>query len=124
LSNLTRTARKILGGIQETLGKIISAGEDREQLANLFQVGVTRLDEGGHWRSSMNIKTEVALIRIGNLRSRYFSVDAPNTPGILNKILSVLDKHSIDMTALDSQVIYDEDNANARFDIGVECHNK
>ena len=33
--------RKILGGIQSTLGKIISAGEDREELTNLFQASVT-----------------------------------------------------------------------------------
>lgn len=119
----TRFGRRILGGIQETLGKIISAGDDRNQLANLFQQGATRLDQGGHWRKSMDEKTEVALIRLGNLRSRSFVADATNSPGILSKILCVLDEFGLDMTALDSQVLYDEKgNLIARFDIGITDH--
>lgn len=113
--------REILGRIKSTLGRIISAGESRDELTDLFQGSVDNLDPTQKWRKYMETKTEAALIRIGNLRSRHFVVEVPNKPGVLRDILSILtDNHKIDMTAIDSQVVEDlEGFVSARFDIGI-----
>jgi len=113
--------RQILGDIRSMVEKILAAGERREELARLFADSVAVLDPGGVWRNEMRTRTEAALIRLGNLRSRHFVVEAPNQRGILRDILSVLiDGHNIDMTALDSQVILDDNGvAWARFEIGI-----
>lgn len=117
----TKFGRKILGSIQSNLGQIIAAGETETELSDLFTIGINRLDPDGTWRKNMNDRTEVALNRLGNLRSRLCQIDAPNKPGILLEILKILYiKHQIDMTALDSQVIHKEDSSSmARFDIGI-----
>jgi prephenate dehydrogenase len=116
-----RFGRQILGDIQEMIEKILAAGDRREQLAGLFEESIATLDPDGAWRSEMKIRTEAALIRLGNLRSRHFVVEAPNQRGILRDILSILiDAHNIDMTALDSQVVLDDSGAAfARFEIGI-----
>jgi prephenate dehydrogenase len=116
----TPFGKRILGGIQSTLGKIMAAGEDRKELTDLFEEGVRRLDPEGNWREEMHRKTDVALNRLGNLRKRSYVVDAPNKKAILRDILSVLADFEIDMTALDSQVIYKDDgSSSARFEIGI-----
>jgi prephenate dehydrogenase len=116
-----RFGRQILGDIQAMIEKILGAGDRREQLAGLFEESIATLDPDGSWRSEMKIRTEAALIRLGNLRSRHFVVEAPNQRGILRDILSILiDGHNIDMTALDSQVVLDDGGASlARFEIGI-----
>jgi hypothetical protein len=113
--------RQILGDIQSMIEKVLQAGARREELARLFADSVAALDPDGGWRRDMQTRTEAALIRLGNLRSRHFVVEAPNQRGILRDILSVLiDGHNIDMTALDSQVILDDQGiAWARFEIGI-----
>lgn len=117
----TKFGKKIFGAIQSNLGQIIAAGEDREELTDLFTEGVNRIDPDGTWRRQMKDRTEVALTRLGNLRSRSCQIEAPNKPGILRNVLNILhDKYSIDMTALDSQVIPQINNSCiARFDIGI-----
>lgn len=113
--------RQILGDIQAMIGKILEAGAKREELVRLFAQSVDALDPDGHWRREMQTRTEAALVRLGNLRSRHFVVEAANQRGILRDILSVLiDGHNIDMTALDSQVVLDDaGTAIARFEIGI-----
>jgi prephenate dehydrogenase len=113
--------RQILGDIQEMIGRILVAGSDRAELIRLFEESIITLDPDGAWRSEMKVRTEAALIRLGNLRSRHFVVEAPNQRGILRDILSILiDGHNIDMTALDSQVVLDDNGAAlARFEIGI-----
>jgi hypothetical protein len=113
--------RQILGDIQDMIGRILRAGGDRGRLGSLFEESVATLDPDGTWRGQMKIRTEAALIRLGNLRSRHFVVEAPNQRGVLRDILSILiDGHNIDMTALDSQVVLDDTgNALARFEIGI-----
>ena len=112
--------RRILGGMQSIIGRIISAGDNREELEEIFQSGITTLDPAGVWRHGMEIKTEAALIRLGNLRSKSFSLQAPNKPNVLRDILNILEKYDIDMTALDSQILSDNDgNIFAKFDIGA-----
>ena len=56
-------------------------------------------------------KSEAALIRLGNLRSRSLTIEAPNRIGMLRDILSVLAGHGIDMTALDSQLLKTDDGS-------------
>ncbi|HEY2396141.1 MAG TPA: prephenate dehydrogenase/arogenate dehydrogenase family protein [Rudaea sp.] len=116
-----RFGRQILGDIQGMIGRILRAGSDRDELTRLFEESIATLDPGGAWRNEMKIRTEAALIRLGNLRSRHFVVEAPNQRGILRDILSILiDGHNIDMTALDSQVVLDDTGeALARFEIGI-----
>jgi prephenate dehydrogenase len=116
-----RFGRQVLGDIQEMIGRILHAGSNREELAGLFEQGIATLDPDGAWRREMKIRTEAALIRLGNLRSRHFVVEAPNRRGVLRDILSILiDGHNIDMTALDSQVVLDDSGAAlARFEIGI-----
>lgn len=113
--------RQILADIAAMIARVGAAGERREELSRLFADSVAGLDPDGTWRREMHMRTEAALVRLGNLRSRHFVVEAPNQRGILRDILSVLiDGHNIDMTALDSQVILDErGNALARFEIGI-----
>ncbi len=116
-----RFGRQILGDIQEMIGRILRSGSDRNELAGLFEESIATLDPDGAWRREMKIRTEAALIRLGNLRSRHFVVEAPNQRGVLRDILSILiDGHNIDMTALDSQVVLDDSGAAlARFEIGI-----
>jgi len=116
-----RLGRLILDDIGEMIDRILAAGDRRDELARQFEQSVAALDPAGRWRDEMKVRTEAALIRLGNLRSRHFVVEAPNQRGILRDILSVLiDGHNIDMTALDSQVVLDDDgNALARFEIGI-----
>jgi prephenate dehydrogenase len=116
-----RFGQQILDDIRDMMARIIAAGDRRDELAKLFEDSVAALDPDGGWRCDMKVKTEAALIRLGNLRSRHFVVEAPNQRGILRDILSILiDGHNIDMTALDSQVVLDEaGNALARFEIGI-----
>jgi len=116
-----RFGRQILGDIQEMIGRILRAGSDRDELSVLFEQSIALLDPDGAWRNQMKIRTEAALIRLGNLRSRHFVVEAPNRRGVLRDILSILiDGHNIDMTALDSQVVLDDTGAAiARFEIGI-----
>ena len=113
--------RQILADIETMIARISGAGERREALVRLFADSVAALDPDGAWRREMQARTEAALIRLGNLRSRHFVVEAPNQRGILRDVLSVLiDGHNIDMTALDSQVVVDERGAAlARFEIGI-----
>jgi prephenate dehydrogenase len=116
----TSFGKKIFGEIQSNLGQIIVASENRKKLAKLFTQGVDKLDPNRTWRQEMTERTEVALTRLGNLRSRSCQIDAPNKPGILLDILKILyEEHSIDMTALDSQIIDKDGSPIARFDIGI-----
>jgi prephenate dehydrogenase/predicted amino acid-binding ACT domain protein len=115
----TDFGQQMFGGIQQTMGQIVSAGRNREKLIELFENGLTKLDPSSEWREEMADKTEVALIRLGNLRSRSLQVKAIDNIGILRDILNVLVNHEINMTALDSQVI----NDTAIFDIGITDEN-
>ena len=116
-----RFGRQVLADIREMIEKILGAGDRREELVRLFEESIVTLDPDGAWRSEMKTRTEAALIRLGNLRSRHFVVEAPNQRGILRDILSILiDGYNIDMTALDSQVVLDDSGAAlARFEIGI-----
>ena len=116
-----RFGRQILDDIRDMIANILDFGDRRDKLARLFAGSVATLDPDGAWRKDMTVRTEAALIRLGNLRSRHFVVEAPNQRGILRDILSVLiDGHNIDMTALDSQVVLDDSGAAlARFEIGI-----
>lgn len=113
--------RQVVADLRELLDGVLAAGANRAELAGLFAASIATLDPSGAWREQMTTRTEVALIRLGNLRSRHFVVEAPNRRGVLRDILSILiDQHAIDMTALDSQVVLDDSGAAlARFEIGV-----
>jgi prephenate dehydratase len=96
------------------------AGNSREALGVLFNNSVQQLDPSGQWRLQMADKTEAALVRLGNLRSRSLTIEAPNRIGMLRDILSVLANHRIDMTALDSQLLKDADGSErVNFDIAI-----
>lgn len=112
--------RQVVEDIRAMLVNILDAG-GRDELTALFADSVTTLDPDASWRDEMKLRTEAALIRLGNLRSRHFVVEAPNQRGVLRDILSILiDTHNIDMTALDSQVVLDDSGAAlARFEIGI-----
>jgi prephenate dehydrogenase len=113
--------RQIVADIRAMLTKILDAGARRDELTALFADSIATLDPDSAWREEMKLRTEAALIRLGNLRSRHFVVEAPNRRGVLRDILSILiDAHNIDMTALDSQVVLDDAGvALARFEIGI-----
>ncbi|MFA7681951.1 MAG: prephenate dehydrogenase/arogenate dehydrogenase family protein [Candidatus Peribacteraceae bacterium] len=116
----TPLGHRVLGGIQETIGRIIAA-DKREELSALFTSDVNLLDPNGSWREEMTKRTDAALTRLGNLRLRSFQVTVPDRPAVLRDVLSIMhDLHDIDMTALDSQIIDQEDGtALARFDVGI-----
>lgn len=111
----TDFGQEMFGGIQQKMGQIISAGKNRAKLIALFEEGLAKLDPLESWRKEMEDKTEVALTRLGNLRSRSFQVRVKDKLGILRDILNILVDHEINMTALDSQVIGDT----AIFDVGI-----
>jgi len=113
--------RQIVDDIRAMLVQILETDGARDTLTALFAASVATLDPDGSWRDEMKLRTEAALVRLGNLRSRHFVVEAPNQRGVLRDILSILiDGHNIDMTALDSQVVRDDGGtALARFEIGI-----
>lgn len=112
--------QKLVERLQASLQSIKRASNSRETLSTLFNASVQQLDPSGAWRLQMANKTEAALIRLGNLRSRALTIEAPNRIGMLRDILSVLANHSIDMTALDSQLINKADGSVwVNFDIAI-----
>jgi glycine cleavage system regulatory protein len=114
------TGQKLVERLQSSLQSIKRASNSREVLSNLFNASVQELDPSGAWRLQMADKTEAALIRLGNLRSRALTIEAPNRIGMLRDILSVLANHNMDMTALDSQLISKADGSEwVNFDIAI-----
>ena len=112
--------QQLLERLQTSLQNIKSASNSRSALTTIFTGGMQQLDPSGEWRVQMADKTEAAIIRLGNLRSRFLTIQAPNRIGMLRDILSVLAKHRIDMTALDSQLILEADGREmVNFDIAI-----
>jgi glycine cleavage system regulatory protein len=112
--------QQLIERLQTSVQSMKRASNSREALSALFNHSVQQLDPSGQWRLQMNDKTEAALIRLGNLRSRFLTIQAPNRIGMLRDILSVLAKHGIDMTALDSQLIQEADGREmVNFDIAI-----
>jgi prephenate dehydrogenase len=110
----------LLEQLQASLQNIKHSSNSRETLSDLFSNSVQQLDPSGQWRLQMADKTEAALIRLGNLRSRSLTIEAPNRIGMLRDILSVLANHQIDMTALDSQLLQQNDGSQrVHFDIAI-----
>jgi prephenate dehydrogenase len=112
--------QQLLERLQASLQSMKRSSQSREALSTLFNASVQLLDPSGEWRLHMADKTEAALIRLGNLRSRALTIEAPNRIGMLRDILSVLANHAIDMTALDSQLVSKADGSEyVRFDIAI-----
>ena len=112
--------RNLLAALHARLETIQTHGSSRAELAALFDAATQRIDPDGVWRRDMAHKSEAALIRLGNLRSRSLAIEAPNRIGMLRDILTVLARHSIDMTALDSQLMTGDDGRErVRFEIGI-----
>lgn len=112
--------KQLLEILQHGLMQLRRAGNSRDSLASQFSGSVQRLDPDGSWRLAMAEKSEAALVRLGNLRSRSLTIDAPNRIGMLRDILTVLARHGIDMTALDSQLLAgDGGTGRVRFDIAI-----
>jgi prephenate dehydrogenase len=112
--------RTLLTALRESLETIQKTSDSRSGLAALFDAATQQIDPEGGWRKDMAVKSEAALIRLGNLRSRSLAIEAPNRIGMLRDILTVLARNGIDMTALDSQLITDADGSErVRFEIGI-----
>lgn len=112
--------QQLLERLQTSLQTMKRASHSREALSNQFHDSVQQLDPSGDWRLQMADKTEAALIRLGNLRSRFLTIQAPNRIGMLRDILTVLANHRIDMTALDSQLLSHADGRiYVHFDIAI-----
>jgi prephenate dehydrogenase len=112
--------KQLLEAMQRSLMQLRRAAHSRETLADQFNDSVQRLDPDGSWRLAMAEKSEAALVRLGNLRSRSLTIEAPNRIGMLRDILTVLARHGIDMTALDSQLLQDADGSErVNFDIAI-----
>ena len=112
--------QQMLERLQATLQSIKRSSHSRETLSATFNESVQQLDPSGQWRMQMADRTEAALVRLGNLRSRFLTLQAPNRIGMLRDILSVLAKHGIDMTALDSQLVKADDGSECvYFDIAI-----
>lgn len=112
--------QQMLERLQTSLLCMKHASQSREDLSRQFDDSVRQLDPSGQWRVQMADRTEAALIRLGNLRSRFLTLQAPNRIGMLRDILSVLAKHGIDMTALDSQLVKADDGSErVFFDIAI-----
>lgn len=116
----TDFGRALLTALQASLESITANSGSRTGLAARFDAATQRIDPKGVWRQDMAEKSEAALIRLGNLRSRYLAIEAPNRIGMLRDILSVLARHGVDMTALDSQLMTGTDGSErVRFEIGI-----
>jgi prephenate dehydrogenase len=112
--------QQMLERLQTTLQSMKRSSHSRDGLSRQFNESVRQLDPSGQWRMQMADKTEAALVRLGNLRSRFLTLQAPNRIGMLRDILSVLAKHGIDMTALDSQLVKADDGSErVFFDIAI-----
>ena len=116
----TSFGRGLLDALSNSLATIGQSNGSRELLTQQFEATVQTLDPDGSWRRQMAERTEAALNRLGNLRSRSLVISAPNRIGMLRDILTVLARHGIDMTALDSQLMTGDDgNESVRFEIGI-----
>lgn len=112
--------QQLMDALRQGLQRIRRAGHSRTELEALFNSGTQALDPDGVWRSDMAEKSEAALARLGNLRSRALTIEAPNRIGMLRDILTVLAGHGIDMTALDSQLVKADDGSErVYFDIAI-----
>lgn len=112
--------RQMLERLQTSLQSMKRSSHSRDGLSRQFNESVRQLDPSGQWRMQMADRTEAALVRLGNLRSRFLTLQAPNRIGMLRDILSVLAKHGIDMTALDSQLVKADDGSErVYFDIAI-----
>ena len=110
----------LLDDLRQNLTHIRQAGQSRAALEQLFSDGTQRLDPTGNWRHAMAASSEAALVRLGNLRSRALTIEAPNRIGMLRDVLIVLADHGIDMTALDSQLLQDAaGRERVNFDIAI-----
>jgi prephenate dehydrogenase len=121
----TELGIQVLQKTQLAISKIADAAKvSKGELNKFFETGVSRLDLDREWRKGIRDKTEVALIRLGNLNSDSIKVRAKNEKGVLRNILNILvDDHGINMTALDSQTIDKRDDRMAIFDIGIDDKN-
>jgi prephenate dehydrogenase len=112
--------KQLLEAMQLSLMQLRRSAHSREVLAGQFNLSVQQLDPDGTWRLAMAEKSEAALVRLGNLRSRSLTIEAPNRIGMLRDILTVLARHGIDMTALDSQLLQGPDGSErVNFDIAI-----
>jgi prephenate dehydrogenase len=112
--------KQLLEAMQRSLMQLRRSAHSREALAGQFTLSVQKLDPDGSWRLAMAEKSEAALVRLGNLRSRSLTIEAPNRIGMLRDILTVLARHGIDMTALDSQLLKGADGSErVIFDIAI-----
>lgn len=112
--------RGLLQSFSNSLAAIAESKDSRELLIRQFEATVQTLDPDGSWRRQMAERTEAALNRLGNLRSRSLVISAPNRIGMLRDILTVLARHDIDMTALDSQLMTSDNGVESvRFEIGI-----
>lgn len=112
--------KQLLEAMQRSLMQLRRSAHSREALAGQFKLSVQKLDPEGSWRLAMAEKSEAALVRLGNLRSRSLTIEAPNRIGMLRDILTVLARHGIDMTALDSQLLKGADGSErVIFDIAI-----
>ena len=112
--------QQLLERLQANLQSIKRSSHSREALSRQFNESVRQLDPSGHWRMQMADRTEAALVRLGNLRSRFLTLQAPNRIGMLRDILSVLAEYGIDMTALDSRLVKADDGCErVYFDIAI-----
>ena len=112
--------RGLLESLSSSLAAITESKDSRELLTRQFEATVQTLDPDGSWRRQMAERTEAALNRLGNLRSRSLAISAPNRIGMLRDILTVLARHDIDMTALDSQLLASDNGVESvRFEIGI-----
>ena len=112
--------RGLLQSLSNSLAAIAESKDSRELLIRQFEATVQTLDPDGSWRRQMAERTEAALNRLGNLRSRSLVISALNRIGMLRDILTVLARHDIDMTALDSQLMTSDNGVESvRFEIGI-----
>lgn len=114
------SGRALMDALRGSLDAIQRNRDSRDELTALFDAATLQIDPDGVWRRDMADKSEAALIRLGNLRHRNLTIEAPNRIGMLRDILTVLTQYGIDMTALDSQLMMGADgHERVRFEIGI-----
>lgn len=87
-----------------------------------FEKTMESLDPDGSWRKEMQNKTNAILESLGNLKLKSFILIADkDRKGLLKDICAIVEKHQMNMTAIQSKRIErEEGETGIQFDVGIE----
>lgn len=116
----TEFGRHVLDVIKDAVA-VFEQTAERDDLEQQFATEIQQLDRDNSWKKRMEEKTDVMIEAMGNLKARSFQLLSDrDEPGLLRDICTILAQRNINMTAMHSHLIEnDEGRKSVRFDIGI-----